>query len=110
MSKKLFVGNLVFTTTQEDLTQLFNSVAETEGENIIEDVFIPLDRMNNNRPRGFAFVTVPDKYADIIIERFNNQDFNGREMKISEAREREDRGQGGNGFRRNDNYRSERSF
>ena len=93
---KLFVGNLPFSATEEDIRSAF----EAHGE--VSDVAVIMDR-ETGRPRGFAFVEMPDSgQANAAIEALNNSDFGGRSMNVNEARPREDRprgGGGGGGFR-----------
>jgi cold-inducible RNA-binding protein len=93
---KLFVGNLPFNATEEDIRSAF----EAHGE--VSDVAVIMDR-ETGRPRGFAFVEMPDSgQANAAIEALNNSDFGGRSMNVNEARPREDRprgGGGGGGFR-----------
>lgn len=94
---KLFVGNLPFSATEEDIRSAF----EAHGE--VSDVAVIMDR-ETGRPRGFAFVEMPDSaQGNAAIEALNNSDFGGRSMNVNEARPREDRprggGGGGGGFR-----------
>jgi len=93
---KLFVGNLPFSATEDEIRSAF----EAHGE--VSDVAVIMDR-ETGRPRGFAFVEMPDSgQANAAIEALNNSDFGGRSMNVNEARPREDRprgGGGGGGFR-----------
>lgn len=90
-SSKVFVGNLNFATTKEELASAFGEVGE------IVDVHIPSDR-ETGRPRGFAFVqfSSPEEAA-AAITRFDGQDLAGRPLRVSEAQERRGGGGGGNG-------------
>jgi cold-inducible RNA-binding protein len=82
MSAKVFVGNLSFQTTKEELSD-FLSEAGT-----IVDVFLPNDRVTG-RPRGFAFVEfASDVEAEAAIERFNGKDLNGRSLNLNPAQDR----------------------
>ena len=91
MDAKMYVGNLSYDVTQEELQSLF------EAHGAVTDVFIVKDR-ESGRPRGFAFVTMDTKESmQAAIEALNGQEFMGRELAINEARPREDRGQGGGG-------------
>ncbi len=93
MDAKMYVGNLSYDATQEDLQSLF------EAHGAVTDVFIVKDR-ESGRPRGFAFVTMDTKESmQAAIEALNGQEFMGRELAINEARPRENRGQGGGGGR-----------
>lgn len=94
MSNKLFVGNLSFNTTENELQDLFASAGTVSEVNLITD------RMSG-RSKGFAFVTMgtPEE-AKNAIETLNGKNLNGRDMNVSEARPREerpDRGFGGGG-------------
>ena len=95
---KLYVGNLSFETTENDLQDLF------EQHGTVNEVHLMMDRMTG-KSRGFAFITMnDDAQAQSAIAATNGQDLNGRSLRVSEARPREDRGPGGNrpgGPRRN---------
>ena len=94
MAVRLFIGNLPYSATEADLRAHFAPVAEPSH------VVMPVDR-ETGRPRGFAFVEFADRSnAEQVIQRFNAQPFQGRNLAVSEARAREDRpprppGQGG---------------
>ncbi|CAA6689567.1 Unannotated [Lentimonas sp. CC19] len=91
MDAKMYVGNLSYDVTQEELQALF------EAHGAVSDVFIVKDR-ESGRPRGFAFVTMQEKSAmDAAIEALNGAEFMGRNLAINEARPREERPRGGNG-------------
>jgi RNA recognition motif-containing protein len=91
MDAKMYVGNLSYDVTQEELQALF------EAHGAVSDVFIVKDR-ESGRPRGFAFVTMEEKSAmDAAIEALNGEEFMGRNLAINEARPREDRPRGGGG-------------
>ena len=91
MDAKMYVGNLSYDVTQEELQALF------EAHGSVSDVFIVKDR-ESGRPRGFAFVTMEEKSAmDAAIEALNGEEFMGRNLAINEARPREDRPRGGGG-------------
>jgi RNA recognition motif-containing protein len=83
---KLFVGNLSFETTENDLQDLF----EKHGQ--VSEVALMMDRMTG-KSRGFAFVTMNDKaQADAALSALNGQQVAGRALTVNEARPREDRG------------------
>ena len=87
----IFVGNLPFTSTEEDLVQLFSTYGTVERAKIM------LDR-DTGRPRGFAFVTMPDDaQAQAAIAALAEQDFQGRMLRINPAEPREARKPGGFG-------------
>lgn len=82
---KLYVGNLPYKATREELTSLF----ETYG--VVNDVFIVEDR-ESGRPRGFAFVTMDtEESMHAAMEGLNGKEFMSRTLTINEARPREDR-------------------
>ncbi len=89
MATKLYVGNLSFRTTSEELRDAFASVGTVESASVIED-------RETGRSRGFAFVEMatPEEAA-AAIEAFNGKDFGGRNLTVNEAKPRTDRGGGG---------------
>ena len=91
MNNKLFVGNLSFDTTELGLQDLF------AAHGVVEDVNLVTDRVTG-RPRGFAFVTMskPEE-AQAAITGLNGKSVNGRNITVTEARPREERGGGGGG-------------
>ena len=96
MSMKLYVGNLSFDTGSQDLEELFGQVGTVESVNVIED-------RDTGRSRGFAFVEMSSNSEGAeAIEQFNGKEVNGRELKVNEAKPRENRG-GGNGGGRGGN-------
>src|SRR5260370_22027341 len=91
MATKLYVGNLSFQTTSEDLRDHFAAAGNVESASVVED------RMTG-RSRGFGFVemSTPEEAA-AAIEQFNGKDFGGRNLTVNEARPRTDRGPRGRG-------------
>ncbi len=89
MAKKLYVGNLTYDTTEDNLVELFSEYGEVLSAQII------IDR-DTNRSKGFGFVEMADG-ADEAANALNGQDFRGRNLTVNEARPREDRGGGGRG-------------
>jgi RNA recognition motif-containing protein len=91
MGTKLYVGNLSFRTTADELRDAFASVGTVESASVIED-------RDTGRSRGFAFVEMgtPEEAA-AAIEQFNGKDFGGRNLTVNEAKPREDRGGRGGG-------------
>ena len=88
---KLYVGNISFTTTNQDLNDLFGQVGTVESANIIED-------RETGRSRGFGFVEMASREdGEKAIEELNGKDFGGRELKVNEAKPQENRGGGGGG-------------
>jgi RNA recognition motif-containing protein len=82
----IFVGNLAYTATEEDVRQLF------EGYGVVDTVRLATDR-DTGRPRGFGFVEMPDATeAQAAIDGLNGTSLGGRQLTINEARPREERG------------------
>jgi RNA recognition motif-containing protein len=93
MAKKLYVGNLSFHTTSQDLQELFGQVGTVESAQIIED-------RDTGQSKGFAFVEMStDNEASAAIDQFNGKEVGGRMLKVNEARPRENRSGGGGGGR-----------
>jgi RNA recognition motif-containing protein len=91
MSAKLYVGNLSFSTSNEDLHELFSKVGTVESANVVED-------RDTGRSRGFGFVEMSSKEeADNAIEQFNGKEIEGRSLTVNEAKPRENRAGGGFG-------------
>jgi RNA recognition motif-containing protein len=91
MSMKLYVGNLAFQTSSDDLNKLFAQAGTVESASIVED-------RDTGRSRGFGFVEMATKEeGEAAISQFNGKEFNGRNLTVNEARPREDRGNRGGG-------------
>ena len=93
MTKKLYVGNLSFQTTESELDDLFAQAGEVESVRIITD-------RDTGRSRGFGFVEMNEENAEKAISQFNGQELDGRALTVNEARpqaNRGDRGGGGGG-------------
>jgi RNA recognition motif-containing protein len=89
MSTKLYVGNLSFGVTSEDLQEHFAQAGTVESAKVVED-------RDTGRSRGFGFVEMSSaEEAQAAVEQFNNQDFDGRNLVVNEARPREEGGGGG---------------
>ncbi len=88
---KIYVGNLSFNTTNQDLTELFGTVGTVESANVIED-------RDTGRSRGFGFVEMAttDEGEKAIAE-FNGKEVDGRELKVNEAKPQVRNGGGGRG-------------
>ena len=80
MAKKLYVGNLPWKSTEEEIAEHFGQFGEVKTVNIITD-------RESGRSRGFCFVEMEN--ADEAIEKLDGQDFQGRELKVNEAQEKE---------------------
>ena len=92
MSMKLYVGNLAFQTTSDDLQQLFAQAGTVESASVIED-------RDTGRSRGFAFVEMSSQEEGRkAIQQFNGQEVGGRALNVNEAKPREDRGGSRGGF------------
>ena len=93
MSTKLYVGNLAFETSSNDLQTLFAQAGTVENVSLIED-------RETGRSRGFGFVEMQTKEeGDAAIAQFNGTELAGRTLKVNEAKPRENRnGGGGGGF------------
>ncbi|MDP9122384.1 MAG: RNA-binding protein, partial [Acidobacteriota bacterium] len=82
MGRKLFVGNLNFDTTSDDLKELFAKSGTVDSAQVMSD-------RATGRSRGFGFVEMSsDSEAQRAIEEFNGKDFQGRNLNVNEARER----------------------
>ena len=93
MSTKLYVGNLSFNTSTQDLEQMFAEFGTVQSTNIIED-------RETGRSRGFAFVEMSSKEeAQNAISSLNGKEIDGRSLTVNEAKPREERSGGGGGNR-----------
>jgi RNA recognition motif-containing protein len=91
MESKLYVGNLSYSTTEDDLRQLFAQAGNVKSVSVIKD-------RDTGRSKGFAFVEMGnDEDAQKAISQFNGQSFQDRSLKVNVARPREDRPRGGGG-------------
>ena len=91
MAKKLFVGNLTFNSTENDLQDYFSQAGPVLSVNIMQD-------RATGRSRGFAFVEMASaEDAAKAITMFHQKDFQGRALTVNEARPREERPAGGRG-------------
>jgi RNA recognition motif-containing protein len=89
VGNRLYVGNLSYNTSREALEQAFSVAGE------VQDVGMPMDR-ETGQPRGFAFVTMgSEQAAKAAIQQLNGKEIDGRQIKVNEAQEREQRGGGG---------------
>ncbi len=78
---KLFVGNLPFKTTEDDVRELFEAYGEVQSVKIIKD-------HDTGRSRGFGFVEMDEGSATSAIEALNNSDFAGRPLHVDKAKDR----------------------
>ncbi len=98
MTKKLYVGNLPFSSTPEDLETLFGRHGTVASVNVITD-------RETGRPRGFAFVEMESESdADDAIRALDGSNLGGRDIRVNEAQDRRGGGGGGGGDRRGGRY------
>ena len=88
--KKLYVGNLPWSTTEEDLNQMFGEYGDVESVALITD-------RETGRSRGFAFVEMDTEGAEKAIEEYNGKDMGGRALRVNEAQDKPRRSGGGGG-------------
>ena len=91
-NKRLYVGNLPFDATTEDVRTAFEAYGTVHDVSLVED-------RDTGRPRGFGFVEMDEQAAQAAIEGMNNKEFGGRDLTVNEARERKSGGGGGGGRR-----------
>ena len=90
---KLYVGNISFSTTNQDLNDLFGAIGTVESTNIIED-------RETGRSRGFGFVEMANQAdGETAIAQLNGKEVDGRALKVNEAKPQENRSGGGGGGR-----------
>ncbi len=90
----IYIGNLSYQATEDELRQAFEGFGEVSSVNVITDKF-------TGDPRGFAFVEMPNQdEATAAINGLNGQDLGGRSLNVNEAKPRTDRGGGGRGGNR----------
>ena len=91
MSKKIYVGNLPFSSSEDDLKDVFGRHGTVASVNIITD-------RETGRPRGFAFIEMEEaSAADDAIRALDGSDLGGRNIKVNEAQDRRGGGGGGGG-------------
>ncbi len=95
MSKRLYVGNLAYSVSEDELLETFAEFGATEAT-------IPVD--DAGRSKGFGFVEVEDGQVNAAIDALNGKDHKGRVLTVNEARPRPDRGGGGRGYGGGGNY------
>ncbi|MDR3135108.1 MAG: RNA-binding protein [Deltaproteobacteria bacterium] len=97
--KTIYVGNLPFSSTQAEISDLFSRFGTVHSVNLISD-------RETGRPRGFGFVEMDPDQAQAAIDALNGSELGGRSLRVNEARGRDDRGdrggRGGGSFRRNE--------
>ncbi|MEZ4655836.1 MAG: RNA-binding protein [Candidatus Eisenbacteria bacterium] len=90
MSKRIYVGNLPFSATEDEIRDVFSEHGTVESVRVITD-------RETGRPRGFAFVEMDDAGADSAISALEGANMGGRSLRVNEARPRERSGFGGGG-------------
>ncbi len=90
--KKIYVGNLSFNSTEDDVNQLFSQHGTVHSVALIND-------RETGRPRGFGFVEMDDNEATAAISALDGHEFDGRALRVNEAQDRKPRGGGGGGGR-----------
>lgn len=91
MSKKIYVGNLSFDASEDQVREMFAEFGEIQSLAMIND-------RDTGRFRGFAFVEMEDSAANAAIKALNGKEVGGRELNVNEARPREERSGGGGGY------------
>lgn len=84
MGKRIYVGNLSYQTTENDLASLFEQIGQVESVDIIMD-------RDTGRSKGFGFIEMSNEDADKAIAELNGAEVNGRPLTVNEARPREER-------------------
>ena len=97
MTKRIYVGNLSYSATEEEVRDMFSPHGEIVSVAMITD-------RETGRFRGFCFVEMEDDAADAAVEALNDLDVGGRALRVNEARPREERG-GGQGGGQGGGYR-----
>jgi RNA recognition motif-containing protein len=92
--KKIYVGNLPYSATEDELRDLFGQHGEVQSVSLVND-------RETGRPRGFGFVEMGGEDADAAIQALDGAQMGGRTLKVNEARPRENGGGGGGGGFRN---------
>lgn len=87
---KMYVGNMPFSMDEDQVRDLFGEFGNVDSVNVIMD-------RETGRPRGFAFVEMPDEEAKAAMAELHEKEVGGRTLKVNEARAREERGGGGRG-------------
>lgn len=88
--KKLYVGNLPWTTTEADLEELFSPFGTVHSAAVITE-------RDTGRSRGFGFIELDDSAAEKAIEELNGKDLGGRQLRVNEAQDKRRGGGGGGG-------------
>lgn len=104
MAKRIYVGNLKYTVTSEQLEELFEPFGSVSTAQVLSD-------RETGRSRGFGFVEMPnDDDAEAAIEALDGREHDGRRLTVNEAKPRTSGGGGGGGFRSGGGYRGGRGY
>jgi len=82
MAKKIYVGNLPFTTTEQEVRAIFEAYGAIDTIKLIKNY-------DTGQFRGFGFVEMSDNEGQTAIDQLNGKDFNGRPLRVNEAKERQ---------------------
>ena len=88
--KKLYVGNLPFSATEDEITQMFGEHGTVHSVALIND-------RETGRPRGFGFVEVDDDAIQTMVQNLDGKELGGRALRVNEAQDRRSGGGGGGG-------------
>jgi RNA recognition motif-containing protein len=88
--KKIYVGNLPFTATEDEINEMFGQHGTVHSVNLIND-------RETGRPRGFGFIEVDDGDLSAMIQNLDGKELGGRALKVNEAQDRKPRDGGGGG-------------
>ena len=97
MIKRIYVGNLPFSATEQEVRELFEAHGPVESVDLISD-------RETGRPRGFGFVQMDDAAAGDAIAALDGTSMGGRSLRVNEARPRRERGGGGGGRNRGNRF------
>ena len=98
MSKKIYIGNLPFSSTEDELRAVFERHGRVASVSVITD-------RDSGRPRGFAFVEMDEaSAADDAIRALDGSELGGRSLRVNEAQDRSSGGGGGGGYRSGGRY------
>jgi RNA recognition motif-containing protein len=98
LSKKIYIGNLPFSSTEDELRAVFERHGRVESVSVITD-------RDSGRPRGFAFVEMDEaSAADDAIRALDGSELGGRSLRVNEAQDRSGGGGGGGGYRSGGRY------
>jgi cold-inducible RNA-binding protein len=97
LSKKIYVGNLAYSATEDQVREMFAQYGNVESIAMIDD-------RDTGRFRGFCFIEMEDSAANAAINALNDTEVDGRQLRVNEARPREERGGGNRSRGRNNDF------